>query len=193
MSGSDFPRLVVDNSDSGNSCPNSGAAWCKRIAQSPGILRRRSHPCKETSEAPLYIATRTISGQRSIQKSSMPHGMDKSSTMSSTSCRLAEEEDGRLLGMAVKRAASGEVEAICRRTKEAREFAGFSQSTMATALGLEKQTYAKYENRSAMPFRVLVPFCYIVKRDPTWVLTGERWPDTLHFAPAQPRRRQSTA
>lgn len=113
--------------------------------------------------------------------------------MSSTSCRLAEEEDGRLLGMAVKRAASGEVEAICRRTKEAREFAGFSQSTMATALGLEKQTYAKYENRSAMPFRVLVPFCYIVKRDPTWVLTGERWPDTLHFAPAQPRRRQSTA
>ncbi len=97
------------------------------------------------------------------------------------------------MGMAVKRAASGEVEAICRRTKEAREFAGFSQSTMATALGLEKQTYAKYENRSAMPFRVLVPFCYIVKRDPTWVLTGERWPDTLHFAPAQPRRRQSTA
>ncbi len=95
--------------------------------------------------------------------------------------------------MAVSRASTGDVEAVCRRTKEAREAAGFSQSTMATALGLEKQTYAKYENRSAAPFRVLVPFCYIVKRDPTWILTGTRWPDTLHFEPAQPRRRQKSA
>lgn len=190
MSGSEFPRLVVDNSDSENACLKSGAASTSATFQSPGIRRRYSQPCKAASDTPLYIATRTISGQRSIQKSFMPQSMDKSSTMSTANCRLASTEDGRQLGMVAIRADSGDVEAICLRTKEAREFAGFSQSTMANALGLEKQTYAKYENRSAMPFRVLVPFCYVVKRDPTWVLIGNRWPDTLHYAPAQPKRRQ---
>jgi len=193
VSGSEFPRLVVDNSDSENSCPYSGAASTKVTFASPGIRRRYSQPCKAASDTPLYIATRTISGQRSIQKSSMPQGMDNSSTMSRQSCPLASTGDARHLDMAVKKASSEDIQAICRRTKEAREFAGFSQSTMAAALGLEKQTYAKYENRSAIPFTVLVPFCYIVKRDPTWVLTGDRWPDTLHYAPAQPRRRQRPA
>lgn len=44
------------------------------------------------------------------------------------------------------------------RTKLAREAAGYSQGTLANALGLERGIYAKYETRSLLPHHLVGRF-----------------------------------
>jgi len=63
---------------------------------------------------------------------------------------------------------------FCRRIKQARSEAGFTQETMAKALGIPKERYAKYENRSPMPPYLLERFSLITRADITMLITGRR-------------------
>lgn len=44
------------------------------------------------------------------------------------------------------------------RTKLCREAAGYSQGAIAKRLGIERDTYAKYESRSPLPHHLVAPF-----------------------------------
>ncbi len=62
----------------------------------------------------------------------------------------------------------------CLRIKQARGEGGFTQETMAKALGIPKERYAKYENRSPMPAYLLERFSLITRADIAWLITGRR-------------------
>ena len=78
--------------------------------------------------------------------------------------------------------------AIIARTKQAREEAGLTAKVVAINLLGDyenvEQTYSKYENRSPIPHDLIGRFCWIVRKDPAWLLTGHRWPDAVHSEPA---------
>lgn len=80
---------------------------------------------------------------------------------------------------------------VCERTKEARKDAGYTQDQMAEALNVEGWRYKKWESRSPIPHAYMIPFCTIVKRDPTWLLSGKRWPDELHHGPSKGTRKKT--
>lgn len=50
---------------------------------------------------------------------------------------------------------------FCARVKAIREEMGWSQKQMSLALGLELETYKKYEQRSPLPHRFIERFCLI--------------------------------
>ena len=70
-----------------------------------------------------------------------------------------------------------------RRTKLARENAGFTMDSMAAALVIPRATYAKYENRSPMPHHLVVRFAIITDVDIDWLYTGTRKPQKLRRRP----------
>lgn len=190
---SDGPRLVVSNSSADNNTPLTAAARSIFKCQSPGTLRRSRHFLTDHSVAPSPTATAAIPGQRSSEKMSIAECMDNSSTLSMPTCLLDNVVDARQLFMAANEPGSRVLSGICRRTKEAREDAGYTQTTIATALSVTKDRYAKWENRGAMPPEFMIKFCFQVKRDPTWILTGDLWPASLHNAPVRRKPRRRTA
>lgn len=50
---------------------------------------------------------------------------------------------------------------FCLRTRNAREARGFKQAEMAEVLGLETDTYSKYERRTPLPHRLIPRFCLV--------------------------------
>ena len=70
-----------------------------------------------------------------------------------------------------------------RRTKLARESAGYTMESMAVALVIPRATYAKYENRSPMPHHLVVRFSIITDVDIDWLYTGARKPSQLRRRP----------
>lgn len=53
---------------------------------------------------------------------------------------------------------------VCGRIKDARDKAGYTQRSMATALGIEDASkYAKYESRSLMPHEYLTRFAELTR------------------------------
>lgn len=50
---------------------------------------------------------------------------------------------------------------FCRRVKMFRESAAFTQESIAAALGIPRDTYAKYEIRSPLPHQYLAPFAQL--------------------------------
>lgn len=67
-----------------------------------------------------------------------------------------------------------QTESYRERVRESRIAAGFTQRMMADALGIPLDRYKKYENRSPMPSMTLARFAAIVRRDATWLLTGDK-------------------
>ena len=65
---------------------------------------------------------------------------------------------------------------LCQRVAKARDRLEKSQREMAGLLGVETNTYAKWENRSPMPHYHLVRFCGITGSDPGQMLTGDKRP-----------------
>jgi len=63
-------------------------------------------------------------------------------------------------------------EDFCARLQEIRKDAGFSQSAFAEALGLPRDTYAKYETRSLLPHDLIDDVAQLTGRSIDFVLTG---------------------
>ena len=63
--------------------------------------------------------------------------------------------------------------AFCQRLKAAREAAGYTQITFAKELGLERDTYAKYESRSLLPHHLIPRVCQLTGHDAWYMLTGQ--------------------
>lgn len=64
-------------------------------------------------------------------------------------------------------------QAFVKRTKYLREEAGFTQESMAKALRISKETYAKYEQRTPLPHHLIAPYCEATGHDPWYVITGK--------------------
>jgi len=64
-------------------------------------------------------------------------------------------------------------QAFLRRTREMRDGAGFTQETMAKALHITKDAYAKYERRTLMPHHLIARFCELTGHDPWFLITGK--------------------
>ena len=79
---------------------------------------------------------------------------------------------------------------IWGRTRIAREDTGLSQAAMAALLGMKTTTYAKYETRGPIPSHRIQLFCGLTKKDPAWLLTGDRWPDQMHQEPSLSRTKR---
>ena len=184
-------RLIVDNSDADKCTPRNAHSVSKAKCQSPGIRLRCRHLAIVAGRAPSSCATAATSGQRSAEKSSMSMTMDKSSTLVKPSCDYHSALRWRQLSMVAK-PHSETKSSIIERTKEARAESGLSQSQLAQMLGVSLSSYQKYEQRSPLPHELIQPFCVIVQKDPTWLLTGSRWPDQLHRTPS-PRRSRKLA
>lgn len=58
------------------------------------------------------------------------------------------------------------------RTALARENAGFTQETMAAALGMEQSKYSKYEIRTVLPHHLIIPFCSLCEVSLAWLYTA---------------------
>lgn len=65
--------------------------------------------------------------------------------------------------------------AFCTVVKRLREKRGFTQLQMAAALGCELGTYQKYEYRTPLPHRYIVPFCamMMLRPDELFNLVGQ--------------------
>lgn len=59
------------------------------------------------------------------------------------------------------------------RVAAARDSQGFTQETMATALGMDQPKYSKYEKRSLMPHYLIEQFCLITHVSEKWLMTGK--------------------
>lgn len=60
------------------------------------------------------------------------------------------------------------------RTKQAREWAEFTQEQMAKLLQLDQGTYKNYETIRPLPHRYVVPFCLATKTNIEWLYTGRK-------------------
>jgi DNA-binding XRE family transcriptional regulator len=112
---------------------------------------------------------------------------DKSSLLSSASC----PETAKIVGATLDGMRDSDIdlarerlfnEALCARCSELRTRRGWTQDQMATALGIPKDRYKKYEIRSPLPGYLIEPFANVVGEDVAFVLTGRR----AKQAPLQP-------
>lgn len=71
------------------------------------------------------------------------------------------------------------------RTALAREKAGFTQESMAEALGMEQSKYSKYEVRTELPHHLIVPFCSLCEISMAWLFTA-----AVEVREPKPRRRR---
>ena len=62
---------------------------------------------------------------------------------------------------------------LIARTRALREARGWTQSKMATYLGIPLDRYKKYESRSPLPQYLIPRFADFVGRDIEYVLTGQ--------------------
>lgn len=63
---------------------------------------------------------------------------------------------------------------IIQRTKEARLGSKFNtQSNIAEALGITRDTYATYETRTLLAHDLIARFCDMTETNIRWLLTGE--------------------
>lgn len=83
--------------------------------------------------------------------------------------------------------------ALRARTKRARKEAGFTQKTIAKALGIDFEAYKKWENRggSTMPPRYHEDFCELTKTRPDWFMSGKGARTVPQAEPELQRRRKS--
>lgn len=59
--------------------------------------------------------------------------------------------------------------AFCRRTKEARGLASFTQESIAELFGMDRDTYKQYEIRSPLPHYLIPRFCIATHVTPAWL------------------------
>lgn len=73
-------------------------------------------------------------------------------------------------------------QAFINRLKAARKGADFTQEVMAAKLGLERDTYSKYEYRTLLPMSLLKPSADILGVTTNHLLTGEPVSEAAHNA-----------
>ncbi len=76
-------------------------------------------------------------------------------------------------------------ESFCARLKDARSAAGLNQAALAHRLGLERETYAKYESRSLLPHDLLPQTAKTLGVSIAYLLTGKDGDSPLPAAPVQ--------
>lgn len=72
------------------------------------------------------------------------------------------------------------------RTALAREKAGFTQESMAEALGIEQSKYSKYEVRTELPHHLVNTFCALCEITQAWLFTA-----VVEVRAPKPRRRRA--
>ena len=77
------------------------------------------------------------------------------------------------VSVATKKADKLYRQAFVKRTKYLREQAGFTQESMAKALRITKDAYAKYEQRTPLPHYLIGPYCEAIGHDPWHLITGK--------------------
>lgn len=58
------------------------------------------------------------------------------------------------------------------RTRMIRDSADYTQVSMATALGVDRETYKQYETRTPLPHDLIPRFLELTGHDPWFLLTG---------------------
>ena len=58
------------------------------------------------------------------------------------------------------------------RTKQARNQSGYTQTEMATILGISQGRYKQYETRSPLPHEFIPAFCIATRVNEHWLFTG---------------------
>ena len=71
------------------------------------------------------------------------------------------------------------------RLARARKDAGYTQEAFAAALGLSRDTYAKYEIRSYLPHELIIPAAGLVNVTPAYLLSGSDEPVTAGSTPLE--------
>lgn len=67
------------------------------------------------------------------------------------------------------------VEDFCRRVKAAREMAGYAdRDQFARLMGIEKDTYFRYETRTPLPHRYIPRFLELTGADAQVLFTGTK-------------------
>ena len=175
------PRLVVDNSSSSdNSIPRSGAKRNNFKCKCAGTISRSRHLRLASTLTPNSSASGSMRSQRS-----MPESMDILSGLSRTTSRVTNFPNWPQWDVVEK------ADTIWGRTQIAREDTGQSQAVMADLLGMETDAYAKYESPGrAIPSHRIPLFCGLTRKDPAWLLTGRRWPDSMHQEPSRARKKR---
>lgn len=79
---------------------------------------------------------------------------------------------------------------LCGRVNELRIERGFTQESMAAALGVPYERYKKYETRTPIPMYLIEHFAQLVGRDVQYIVTGI---SSVRRAPAPRRRRVKVA
>lgn len=72
------------------------------------------------------------------------------------------------------------------RTAAARARAGFTQETIAAALGMKQAKYHKYEKRTLLPHVLVMQFCLLCRITPEWLYAS-----AIEVAPTAPKPRKS--
>jgi transcriptional regulator with XRE-family HTH domain len=72
------------------------------------------------------------------------------------------------------------------RTALAREKAGYTQESMAEALGMDQSKYSKYEIRTELPHHLVIPFCSLCNVTTAWLFTA-----VVEVREPKPRRRRT--
>lgn len=99
---------------------------------------------------------------------------------------------GLNLGVAKTPSATAYKDEFILRTRWAREASGLTQYEIATLLQIEQPLYAKYENRSMLPHRLMEAFCLATRIDLTWLIAEKgRGPATGRPTPKRPRPRKA--
>lgn len=65
------------------------------------------------------------------------------------------------------------------RTKKARKEAGYTQETMADALGTDRGNYKQYEKRTKLPQKFVARFCELTGVTTQWLMDGTSMPGDL--------------
>lgn len=165
--------------------PASTARGIAKITdhQSAAILFRCHHLLtkRESHLRPVAVissASSSRDGHRSITaRNETSSDMQISLRQTVLNCKPILSRDlgivaGQNVLMSDKTAASDFKKHFTARTAFAREKAGFTQESMAEALGIKQTKYHKYEARSLMPHYLVPRFCTLCRVTPEWLYTA---------------------
>jgi DNA-binding XRE family transcriptional regulator len=164
----------------------------KPAHQSEGMLLRCHHLETNTADAPgrsAAIASRdghsSITDRNevsSLMPSPLRHSVLKSKDNLSADGGISQ---GHNVLMSKKPSDSEFKHAFLARTAAARDKAGYTQETMAEALGMEQSKYSKYEVRTMLPHALVIQFCSLCEINVAWLYTA-----AIEIPSAKPKRRR---
>lgn len=191
-------RLVVDNSTDDNACKSSSdnstsarRAASKRGKKCLGGTPRCRHFLNASRSMPMSADSRRNVDQVSITKEYGDDASPLSTPKRSQRKRPSKKSSvAQQCAMGVSREESDFNAVFRMRTKLAREAADLTQAEAAQALGVELDTYKKWENRptSAIPRHKMLAFCLLMRVECRAMLEAPTKQEILQAKPANLKR-----